>query len=283
MKKTIIIITAVAVLIALSLGLGLGLTLNKGETAVDAKQTIGVWWWDNRLDDTYLDFAASQGVTEIYYYASSFSERISDFIGRANKKNIKVYWLTGKYEWIENPDPLYELISEYETFQSTSGYNCFSGIHFDIEPHQHPDFETKRTQLISSFVLLAKTLAETYPEFHISYDLPFWLEDEIAVGGVTKPAFQFIIDYASSVTLMSYRDSADGVLSVSEEEIEYAKKTGKTLNLGVETGENSDDIVTFFEEGSAYMTAQLKCVRAAIPSPFGIAVHHVKSWKELKK
>ena len=140
MKKAIIIITAVAVLIALALGLGLGLTLNKGETAPDAKQTLGVWWWDNRLDDTYLDFAASQGVTEIYYYASSFSERISDFIGRANKKNIKVYWLTGKYEWIENPDPLYELISEYETFQSTSGYNRFSGIHFDIEPHPQEHF-----------------------------------------------------------------------------------------------------------------------------------------------
>ena len=283
MKKAIIIITVVAILTAVALGLGLGLTLNKDESAVKSKPTLGVWWWDNRIDESYLDFAASKGVTEIYYYTSSFSERISDFIGKANKKNIKVYWLTGKYEWIEDPAELYGLLSEYETFQNTSGYNRFNGIHFDVEPHQHPDFENQRARLISAFVLLVKTLAETYPAYYIAYDLPFWLEDEITIDSVTKPAYQYVFDFASSVTLMSYRDSANGILSVAEEEIEYAKKTGKTLNLGVETGENSDDIVTFFEEGSAYMSDQLKLVRSAIPSSFGIAVHHVKSWKELKK
>ena len=243
------------------------------------EDVFAVWWWDNRLDETYLKFACEQGVNEIYYYASSFSDRISDFIRAASANGIKVYWLTGKYEWIEDYASLKAKLDEFKSFQNASEYK-FAGIHFDIEPHQHPEFDERRAELITEFVELTFAVKRDYPEFEVAYDIPCWLDDEITLNGVTRPAYEFVIDNADRVTLMSYRDSADGVLKFAEDEINYALSAGKVLNLGVETGEE-EDIATFYEEGAEYMNGQLDLLRETAPAGFGIAVHHIRSWREL--
>ena len=243
------------------------------------ESVFAVWWWDNRLDESYLDFAVAQGVNEIYYYASSFPARISDFIRSASGKGIKVYWLAGKYEWIEDYASLKAKLDEFKSFQNASEYK-FAGIHFDIEPHQHPEFDARRAELITEFVGLTFAVRRDYPDIYFAYDIPCWLDDEITLNGVTRPAYEFIIDNADRVTLMSYRDSAEGVLSFAEDEINYALSVNKTLNLGVETGEE-EDIVTFYEEGAEYMNGQLDLLRGTMPAGFGIAVHHIRSWREL--
>lgn len=243
------------------------------------ESVFAVWWWDNRLDESYLDFAAAQGVNEIYYYASSFPARISDFIRLASAKGIKVYWLTGKYEWIEDYASLKEKLRSFLEFQTSSEYK-FEGVHFDIEPHQHPEFDARRIELVTEFVELTFAIKRDYPDIRFAYDIPCWLDDEITLNGVTRPAYEFIIDNADRVTLMSYRDSCEGVLKFAEDEINYALSAGKVLNLGVETGEE-EDIVTFYEEGAEYMNGQLDLLRETMPAGFGIAVHHIRSWREL--
>ena len=243
---------------------------------------FGVWWWDNRLDDTYLDFAAENGVNEIYYYASSFNQKTTDFISSAVERGIRVYWLTGEYQWIEDMSGLTALLDEYFAFQRQSEY-AFSGIHFDIEPHQHPQFEERRQELLTSFVRLTAELHATYPDEFIEYDIPFWLDDEIALYGAIKPAYAHIIDNSSRVTLMSYRDNCEQIYSCAEDEIRYAESVGKKLNLGVETGASGEgSSVTFYEEGAQYMKKQLEELKERIPSDFGIAVHHIRTWRELK-
>lgn len=241
-----------------------------------------VWWWDNRLDSSYLDFAAQNGVKGIYCYYSSFSQKTTDFIAAANAKGIGVLWLAGKYEWIEDYDSLKAKVEEFNAFQASS-QNKFAWIHLDIEPHQHPEFDERREELITKYVELTFSLKRDFPSLRIEYDIPFWLDDEITVKGQTKPAHEFVIDNAARVTVMSYRDSAEKILDCAEEEIFYAIKAGKPLNLSVETGENDDDIVTFYEEGNDFMMKQLSVVRAALPDNFGIAIHHIKDWRELKE
>lgn len=151
---------------------------------------------------------------------------------------------------------------------------------FDIEPHQHPEFDARRAEIITEFVKLTFAVRRDYPDIYFAYDLPCWLDDEITLNCVTRPAYEFVIDNADRVTLMSYRDSADGVLAFANDEIDYAISVGKTLNLGVETGEE-EDIVTFYEEGAEYMKEQLDLLRETMPAGFGIAVHHIRSWREL--
>ena len=243
------------------------------------ESVFAVWWWDNRLDESYLDFAVAQGVNEIYYYASSFPARISDFIRSASAKGIKVYWLAGKYEWIEDYASLKEKLRSFLEFQTSSEYK-FEGVHFDIEPHQHPEFDARRIELVTEFVELTFAMKRDYPDIRFAYDIPCWLDDEITLNGVTRPAYEFIIDNADRVTLMSYRDSCEGVLAFANDEIDYAISVGKTLNLGVETGEE-EDIVTFYEEGAEYMREQLDLLRETMPAGLGIAVHHIRSWREL--
>ena len=243
------------------------------------EDVFAVWWWDNRLDDSYLDFAAAQGVNEIYYYTSSFSDNISDFIRSASGKGITVYWLTGKYEWIEDYASLKEKLNAFLEFQTSSEYK-FEGVHFDIEPHQHPEFDARRAELITEFVGLTFAVKRDHPDIYFAYDIPCWLDDEITLNGVTRPAYEFVIDNADRVTLMSYRDSCEGILSFAEDEIGYALSAGKVLDLGVETGEE-EDIVTFYEEGAEYMKEQLDLLRETAPAGFGIAVHHIRSWREL--
>ena len=245
-------------------------------------QPLGVWWWDNRIDDSYLDFASENGVTEIYYYVSSFNENIARFIKKANTKQIQVYWLAGKYEWIETPSLLQTRMEEYMAFQSTHDVR-FAGVHFDIEPHQHPEFETKRAELLYKFVDLVYWLNSTYKDIYIVYDIPCWLDDEVTYNKTTKPVYAHILDNANSVTLMSYRDSAEEILNFAKDELDYAKQTGKCINLGVETQDVSENIVSFYEEGNAYMQQQLNKLRKQIPASYGIAIHYIESWYTLKQ
>lgn len=245
------------------------------------KEILGVWWWDNRIDNSYLDFAQENGVTEIYYYVSDFNEKIANFIKEANLKNIKVYWLTGKYQWIENYGSLKEEIAKYLDFQKNNN-NLFAGIHFDIEPHQHPEFNTRKEEIIFNFIDLTFKIKNDYKDVFVEYDLPCWLDDVIEYNGESKPAFEYVFDNANRITLMSYRDSAEKICNFAKDEIDYATKNNKKLILGVETQDVNDSIVSFFEEGKEFMNQELKLLRKLIPKNFGIAIHHIVSWFDLK-
>ena len=244
-------------------------------------QTLGVWWWNNRIDSSYLYFAKQNDVTEIYLYASSFNKRIATIIKNAKTKNIKVYWLAGKYEWIENYSLLETKLKEYLAFQEQYN-NLFSGIHFDIEPHQHPEFETKREEILYKFIDLTYNLKQDYNNIYIEYDIPCWLDDIISYNGQNKKTFEYIIDNASAITLMSYRDSAQKIYDFAKDEINYAKSINKKINLGVETQDVDDDNVTFFEEGKTYLKQELNKLRNLIPKNYGIAIHYIESWYTLK-
>ena len=278
-KGKSIFIIAIVLAIAISIGIIIGVVYSKENS--DNESTFGLWWWDNRLDSSYLDFACEKGINEIYYYTSSFSEKNSNFIKEANSKGIEVLWLAGKYEWIEDSSDLFLRIDEFLEFQKMSPYK-FKGIHFDIEPHQHPLFEEKRSELLKKFINLTYVLRTDYPNLWIEYDIPLWFDDVILFDGTAKPVYEHIIDNASKITIMSYRDSSEEIYKAAEDEIDYALSVGKTLNLGVETGENDDDIVTFYEEGEVYMYNELSKLKEKLPQNFGIAIHHIKSWYNMK-
>lgn len=254
---------------------------NNNNNNNNEKEILGVWWWDNRIDSSYLDFAEKNGVTEIYYYVSTFNQKIADFVKTANLKNIKVYWLTGKYQWIEDYASLKNKINEFLNFQSTNN-NLFAGIHFDIEPHQHPEFSTRREEIIFNFIDLTFKIKNDYKDVFVEYDLPCWLDDVIEYNGESRPAFEYVFDNANRITLMSYRDSAEKICNFAKDEIDYATKNNKKLILGVETQDVNDSIVSFFEEGKKFMNQELKYLKSMLPKNFGIAIHHIVSWFDLK-
>lgn len=243
---------------------------------------LAVWWWNDALDtDVYLPYAQENNVTDIFYCTNNFSDETENFIVEANKLNMDVFLLDGDYRWLEDSSSLYNMMQEYVNYQLNNPFARFKGVHLDIEPHQHPDFDLRRGELILSLIQLAYNLKVDFPNILFEYDIPFWLDDEIEFNGETKPAYAHMIDIADRITLMSYRDSADGIYSVAEDEIEYSQLIGKTLVLGVETGEE-EDIVTFYEEGKEYMNTELNELRTLISKDFGLSIHHIYSWYNLE-
>lgn len=247
------------------------------------EQIMGVWWWNSSLGSEYLDFAEENGVNEIYYCEGNLDETSSNFIAAANDRDIEVYWLIGEVEWLRQPQELYQEIERYVSYNNSHSQK-YSGVHLDIEPHQDDNFEQDRQQLLYNLIDIIYNLKQTYPNIQFDYDIAFWLDDEITYNGVTKPAYQHVIDYADRVFIMSYRDSSEGMLNVASEELVYAKSTNKIVILGAETGETEEDeVVTFAQEGIVYMNEQLDIVKASIPTNFGISIHHIASWFDMKE
>lgn len=246
---------------------------------------IGVWWWNDQLGDEYLEFANKNSVQEIYLCTSNFDEETASFISKAENLNMKVYALWGEYEWLDDFSSLTTKIEKYLQFQNSFPSSNFEGIHLDIEPHQNPLFQESteaRYQLIYNLIHLAYTLSTTYPSLTFDYDIPFWLDDVITYNGQTKEAYKFMIDLANRVFLMSYRDSAEKIFDVSKEELAYAKSSGKTIFLGVETSSSEGDNVSFMEEGKKVMYQQINKLASLINQDFGISIHQIYKWKHLK-
>ena len=249
----------------------------------EKKNLLGVWWWNDTLDSDYLDFAKNNGVTEIYYCSDNFNIKTASFIEKANNLNIKVYWLAGEYKWLNDSKNLYTKIALYEKYQKEYPNKKFEGIHLDIEPHQNPNFDENREDLILSLIQLANDLSNDFNAIKFDYDIPFWFNDEISFDNNTKPAYAHMIDVANRVFLMSYRDSSEDIYSVSKDEIDYATKNNKTIFLGVETKSNEGDKVSFQEEGKKIMEEEISKVRKLIPNNFGISIHQIETWYILKE
>jgi hypothetical protein len=243
---------------------------------------LGVWWWYSELirDRRYLDFAAQNKVDEIYLCTEDFSEEIKNFIEAAHGYNIRVYLLAGDYRYIEDDRPLQDLFALYQEYQyGVSESYRFSGIHLDIEPHQHPRFNEQRGELLAGFLSLMVKLQAQQP---IEIDIPFWFDDMVSYGGEEKPLYQALIDTASRVFVMSYRDTAEMMYDVAREEIRYAASVNKPIMLGAELYSLEGDQVSYAEEGKIYLYEQLDLLKAMVNySRAGVAIHHIDTWYNL--
>ena len=120
-----------------------------------------------------------------------------------------------------------------------------------------------------------------YIDIEFGYDIPFWLDYDVIVDGITKPAYQHMIDIADRVFIMSYRDTAEKIYDISKDEIEYASSINKSVVLGVETYSEEGDIVSFKEEGKRVMIDEINKLKRIIPNNTGICIHHIKRWYDM--
>ena len=288
MKKKIIVITILILVIA-AVVTSLIFILKEEDPANtpkgdEPKDVMGVWWWDDELDaEKYLSFAKDNKINEIYYCSGNLDENTSKFIELANKLDISVYWLQGEYQWLNDSSGLINKIDRYCQYQQDYPNFRFSGIHLDIEPHQNPYFETKREELILKLIELADFLDKTYTNISFDYDIPFWLNDNITYNNLNCPAYQHLIDIADRIFVMSYRDTADGIINVASEELSYAESVDKKLFLSVECLSYEGDKVSFMEEGKSVMNEELSIIKDRLGNKVGIAIHNIKTWYDMKE
>ncbi|MEK5391614.1 DNRLRE domain-containing protein [Margalitia sp. FSL K6-0131] len=237
-------------------------------------------------------------------------DKVKDFIKWAHENGFQVHaCIAGG----TSPQYLgaYQVYHDYaiREMEKVLNYNvaaekkeAFDGVNVDIEPYISPDFKSEYPSLQIQYLDgLQKMIARRDAA---GINLPFgpaipkWFDTsdtakDITWGGSTKWLSEHIQDISDYISIMDYRDTADGsagIIAGAQGEIDYAKKIGKqnSVVIGVETLDiaNSGDpsSITFREEGRTYMEQELDKVYSVFgDSQYfgGIALHHYDSIRTL--
>ena len=292
MKRTIILIVIVCITLLLVIGCA---SSQRAEDHVLERnvETLGVWWWAHTdLDGPYFDFAVKNGINEIFLSTNVFNQRVSDFIARASEHGVKVYWLQGDWSWIHNDTHFRNRYVQYLAFNEAQPENRrFAGIHLNVEPHQDPEWRANPTVmrpiLIQKLVDFALKLRDDFPDEHFDHAITFWLNDAVNYKGQQIPANHAMMMISNRVFLMTYRDSAERIFNLGTvpQQIEFARSLGKTIFLCAESSYPPEQgtEVSFRNQGRRFMHEEiLKLKDMANYDKLGIAIHHMRTWFDLK-
>jgi hypothetical protein len=275
-----------------------------------------IWIWEQDSYDMlespakaqeHLAFFKRQGITTLYLYADAHDGRnllasqpqlYARLIDNLHKQGMQVHALLGswplhteRYILPENRMQALQMVQRVLDYnQQAEPINRFDGINLDIEPHVMDDWSSRREEYLQMFLNLSEAwmaqkrqMNQTLP---IGPAIAFWL-DGIPVhhAGQLKPASQHLQDIYDHVVLMDYRDHAegpDGILSHAHDELDYARKIGKRVLLGVETGPNEIRKVSFNHLSPAQMNHELGLVQQALSHDkafSGFVIHHYGTYR----
>lgn len=252
-------------------------------SATVAKRAM--WVWDKPSVTTLVDFARANGVTELFVHVPT-SLDLAWFTTLRNSTRaagIKVQALGSETWWIDSPD------AAVAWQQRAVATGLFDGVHLDIEPWLHADWDLDRPALVTRYLhLLDRMAASGVP---VELDISFWLHEIAAPGGGRLD--EAVLARVDAVTVMSYRDTAtgpDSITGLGAAALGAAARAGKPARLAVETNYLGSTAVdqkqTFHGERRARMTTVMSEVDAALAGSTayaGIAVHDRRGWAAMKR
>jgi|GEM_PF-5973558 len=290
-------------------GIIVGSASLRGDPAASGGQAVrftqlprGMWVWDatvatdtNKRDDL-MDFAVSKGVNRLYLESEelilSNQAAITSFCIAAAQHGIEVELLFGNNQWTYSSNHTYALALATKSAHyvgSLQGPKPIA-VHFDVEPHTLPDFETDRDGVFAQYLILLQKLQVakgSQLQFNVDYPLGF---DVLSakVGSETKLMSAWMYDYVDRGIMMDYRDFADtddGIIARVAFSMEHAKNVGKTVGIGVETlCDLEPEKISFCEEGEAVMLRELAKVQAVYGDSAafgGFSIHYYDSYSSL--
>ncbi|TNJ63926.1 DNRLRE domain-containing protein [Paenibacillus hemerocallicola] len=178
----------------------------------------------------------------------------------------------------------------------------FDGVNVDIEPYISPDFKSPdrflQKQYLDGLSKMIERRNTSGTRLAIGPAIPRWYDSSVDAkdidwNGSVKWLSEHVQDIADYISIMDYRDTADGsngIIASASGEIAYAESIGKpnSVVVGVETIDvaNSADPydVTFRQKGRLAMEQELDKVYSAFGSRAsfgGIAVHQYDSYRAL--
>ncbi|MEV6491266.1 hypothetical protein AB0M20_22025 [Actinoplanes sp. NPDC051633] len=276
--------TAILMVVAAALTLPTVSTAGKVRIAALPANTRAMWLWGDDPATEVVDWAAANGVSEIFVYVSPSVRtngdlaRLQTMRMRADARRIKLSALGGDSSWVTD----HKAALAWQT--TVLRLNLFAGIHLDVEPYLTDGWSGSLETTQRSFLALLDKMrtASTVP---LEADVPFWY-GEYRFG---KANFaDEVLKRVSAVTVMSYRDTATGpnsIVEVSRDWLGRGAAAGKRVRLGAETVPLPDCThCTFHEEGATRLRAELAKVDAATrsaPAFGGIGIHRYGTWRAL--
>src|SRR5690606_35394268 len=153
----------------------------------------------------------------------------------------------------------------------------FTGVHLDIEPWTLPDWPEQAGPLLAG---LARAVAAVVR----STGLPVAVDLTPGLARTHRSGFVAVARAATSVTVMSYSDTASNILELSAEARRALRNAGRDYRLAVDTLPSADAHTTFFGQPAADLDRETSAVAATLtadPRFSGFAVHDLRGWMSL--
>ena len=249
---------------------------------------------DSGVDIIYLSvYSSNPNLAGRYMYDDS---ALADLITQAYAKGILVYAAYGAPDWPSlgcdsNSFPL-QRMAEVASYNTANPSARFNGVVLDIEPPE-PQSAAQFQMLLAQYQCIRQSLP---PDMVLSVAIRFFWDAQVefpAGSGIVKKVHEHIIDMdMGNVIVMGYRDfagpadcSKDGLVCLDQEEIAYAKNSGKSalVLVGLETSDPSSTGIsnkeTFFTEGQTVLddVAQVVFNHFGYFSFGGFAVHNYQN------
>jgi hypothetical protein len=276
-----------------------------------------VWTWEQEAyamlesraaAERAFAFLHSKQVDTIYLYADAFRGRnliverpaaYRDFIAAAHGRGFKVHALLGSaYLRTERYVLPRERTAALAMLQRVLAYNAaaagpsrFDGVNLDIEPHLLDAWDTHKLELLGNFLdVSAAWMAlkrASGQRLEIGPALPFWFDNiQLRWRGRTRPVSEHVAELYDYITLMDYRDHAqgrDGIIAHAADEMAYAARSGRKVVIGLELTPNALDKVTFNHLTEADLAREVALTERAYrdsPAFGGFAFHHYRGYRE---
>ena len=269
------------------------------EPQVQTQPHLSAWFWHTSMIETntsdVISFIKQQQIKVLYLQVNPDIQVKSyqNFIEKMSEIQVEVHALDGSplFSSPGKEELLHNFYTWLTTYQEQSEPNQkFKGVHLDVEPYLHSDWQTDRKNAVlhfQHFVLKAKTRADLL-NLPLTLDIPFWFDEinftnQYGNGNLAE----WIIKKVDAITIMAYRDSSAKIIPIVAKEIQWANQLGKKVVIGLETYQTEEPpFITFHEEGEAVMKEQFKHVHQHYvhdPSYAGISIHDIKNWMGMKK
>ena len=289
-----------------------------GHSAETAPRAVWIWEEDTfrmlETDEAQREvetFLEQQHISTIYLYADEFNGRnilvnepkkYRKLIASAHARGFKVYALLGsaylrtqEYILQEKRRAAKRMFGSVLDFnrETLDASSRFDGVNIDIEPYLLDDWATGRPvrgrQYLDLSAEFMRMKAAAGSSLLVGPAMPFWYDgiEDVEWNGQRRKLNEFVQDIYDYVAIMDYRNVAEGsdsIVSLAQDELDYADRINKKVMIGVETLQTIPAKVTFFGKGNKYFEAQLALAESAMTqhrSFGGFVVHHLKPYRVL--
>jgi hypothetical protein len=268
---------------------------------VSQTKVNSTWLWNTALIEkepsSIIEFLLKNKVNQLYLQVNRDLPQKSyqQFIELASEKGIDIFALDGSEKWLDDKDDRKELFIKWlhEYQENSSADQKFAGIHLDIEPYLNKKWKSNFEITVEKYqsILMEIKKEAGLLNLPLTVDIPFWFDNTIFSNKKYGKAAlsNWVIRNTAGVTIMAYRDSADGkngIYALTLNEISYASRYNKKVEIAIETKPlKNQDYLTFYEEGYEKMINVLNQLNSKYQkqrSFNGFAVHSYEYWKVLK-
>ncbi|HEV7148213.1 MAG TPA: hypothetical protein VGN48_14575 [Pedococcus sp.] len=246
----------------------LGAPARAASVASPVSVARAMWVWDTSNPQATVALALDHGIGQLYAAVpahvdtSAQLSQLKDLSQRATQAGIRVDALGGDPGWIDNPASVVDA-----WLRPALATGLFTGVHLDIEPYTTPAWTTSRAKVVKKWLATIDTLRSAAGGAPVEADIPFWL-DQVPANGSTLDSE--IIRRTSGVTVMAYRntaDGADGSIALSSKAVAAGESLGRPVRIGQETNNlgtsPTETKQTFYGFPRTAMETQLGLIRSA--------------------